>query len=180
MWRYRHAQYCFAQVIVTNMELKKLGWSEDHPLVLQLSVGMAVLYARPFSNNLGIGRLSDDFVPAEFRPRHRKLMLIRNKVYAHYDTADLSDAEIQQALPQIRLVCDSRGQELVIADFPFKFAAFAQAAEIAEALRKKCEWHLEKLLKKHRMEFAGSRGIYSLSLTSASSTLFDQEKMDVY
>lgn len=77
-------------------------------------------------------------------------MLMRNKVYAHHDTADLSDAEIQQAVPKIKLVCDSRSQVLEIADFPFKFAAFAQAAEIAEVLRHKCEWHLEKLLKKHR------------------------------
>jgi hypothetical protein len=56
-WRYKHAHQCFDHAAKTSAQGLKEKWPEDHPLIYQISVATVVLYARPFSNCYGIGKL---------------------------------------------------------------------------------------------------------------------------
>lgn len=47
---------------------------------------LCAYYARPFTDNRGLGQLSPKVVPSELKSTHEKLLLLRNKVAAHSDS----------------------------------------------------------------------------------------------
>jgi len=60
----------------------------DHRRSLEyyaMSVGLICTYARPFTNNEPVGKLSEEIVPEEFKHRHTLIMALRHKLFAHAD-----------------------------------------------------------------------------------------------
>ncbi len=51
------------------------------------SVGIVCTYGRPFTDNKLIGTISPSSVPKEFKRLHSSLIELRNKGFAHIDTA---------------------------------------------------------------------------------------------
>ena len=50
-----------------------------------MSVGLICTYARPFTNNEPVGKLSEEIVPEEFKHRHTLIMALRHRLFAHAD-----------------------------------------------------------------------------------------------
>jgi hypothetical protein len=85
-YKVEFALYSF-EAVRDTLELilqKKL----DHRRSLEyyaMSVGLICTYARPFTNNEPVGKLSDEIVPEEFKHRHTLIMELRHRLFAHAD-----------------------------------------------------------------------------------------------
>ena len=62
-----------------------IGENDDDPVYYPLVAAIYVLYARPFTRANLVGRLTEYFVPEEFRELHAVMLDHRDQVYAHAD-----------------------------------------------------------------------------------------------
>ena len=89
LWKVTFAYAGFLDALDCIKDLQEKGFSKDSPQYYPLMVGLICLYARPFVTSEGMGSLSHDIVPAQFRDLHRVVLRLRNKMFAHTDPAAL-------------------------------------------------------------------------------------------
>jgi hypothetical protein len=89
LWKSTFAYAGFLDALECIKDLQEKGFSKDSPQYYPLMVGLICLYARPFMTSEGMGSLSHDIVPAQFRDLHRLLLTLRNEMFAHTDPAAL-------------------------------------------------------------------------------------------
>jgi hypothetical protein len=177
-WRFKHAQQCFDHAARTSTYVLNEGWSQDHPLIYPISVAIVVLYARPFSNCFGIGKLDEKIVPRSSLSRHRKLLLMRHKVFAHHDTVDFEEPSIAQLRPGVRLNLQGKQAAFEISEITLLDVSLGQILELSNILNKKCSWYLEKLIHKHKKRLPKISGIYNLDLDESSDDFFSKKATD--
>ena len=174
-WRFRHAQQCFEYVATTSAHVLREHWPPDHPLYYQISIAVAVLYSRPFSDCFGIGKLDDAIVPPSLLPRHTKMLAMRNKVYAHYDATDFADPSIADLQGEVRLNLTGLKATVEIKEAPLGELAFEQMKELSEVLEEKCRYHINRLMEKYKRRLPTKRGIYYLNLSDAGEEFFSEK-----
>jgi hypothetical protein len=70
------ANYSFEVLDDAISSLIKRKLSDHAPEYYALAVGIVCIYARPFTNNVPVGKLSEEIVPVEFKGLHENLMTI--------------------------------------------------------------------------------------------------------
>lgn len=85
LFRLEAAEACMTLALQCCERLLLLQNDTKNPIYVPLTIAMHTLYARPFSQNVGLGVLSDDLVPVQFRDIHKQHIDLRNKLYAHTD-----------------------------------------------------------------------------------------------
>ena len=75
------------EVARTADAILQSGASSDSPGYYAMSVGLVTLYRRPFTRNEPTGPIPTDLIPREFRTLHDHLSILRNKAFAHTDSA---------------------------------------------------------------------------------------------
>ena len=89
---YWHALIAFMQAKSVGNLMVDLKLHEQDKRSAILFGALCGYYARPFGPNNGIGRLSDDIIPAPYVGRHSELIYMRNKIFMHSDSdAAMSD-----------------------------------------------------------------------------------------
>jgi hypothetical protein len=81
------ANYSFEAVrdSLLRMEGK---WNEQAPEHYLTMVGLICVYARPFTNNDPVGKLSEEeIIPTQFKELHDEIMSLRYKLFAHADAS---------------------------------------------------------------------------------------------
>jgi hypothetical protein len=71
-----------------------------------IAVGIVTLYARPFTDNAKIGKLSPKLVPTEFQDVHSALINLRNKAFSHSDSDGALDGHGK--MTEVRFSFDGR------------------------------------------------------------------------
>ncbi len=90
-WKYQ----CAALAFLRAKEVAEyLIEHENHPLMYQLLTSLYVLYGRPFKQRKEV-RISEELVPHEYSEEHSFLIVLRDKMFAHVDTDDLSEQKIE-------------------------------------------------------------------------------------
>jgi hypothetical protein len=89
LYKFAMARDAFLEVSKASDYLLQTHTPSDAPEYYALSVGIVMLYCRPFTNSNGIGRLVNDLVPNEFQDLHKYLLALRNQAFAHTDSSGL-------------------------------------------------------------------------------------------
>jgi hypothetical protein len=79
------ANYSFEavrDVLPSILEEKQNEYSSKYYAMM---VGLICIYARPFTNNRPVGKLSDEIVPEEFKDLHDSIITLRHTLFAHAD-----------------------------------------------------------------------------------------------
>lgn len=84
--RLQIAQICMQCALQACEKLLTFSGSSEERYLLV--VGMYTLYAKPFTQNEGLGNLSTDIVPEELRDEHRLAVNLRHQNYAHTDVSE--------------------------------------------------------------------------------------------
>lgn len=84
-WLMLYAIDAFSNVLWACDYLLKHTPSVAGPMYRTLMTAVLTNYGRPFRRNYGVGKLSNSFVPPEFRDLHDQLIHERDKVHAHSD-----------------------------------------------------------------------------------------------
>lgn len=171
-WRFRHGQQCFEYAAKTSAQILREKWSQDHPLIYQVSVSIVVLYSRPFMNCFGIGKLDEQIVPRALLKRHRRIMDLRNKAYAHHDTTECSEGENADFRARVFLTKIGRDISIEILEPTLLEDSLSQVVELAAKLEKRCVWQLQKLIGRYEDLFPQASGVYELNLSSGSKEFF--------
>jgi hypothetical protein len=175
LWRFRHAQQCFEYAATTSDRIIHEKWPLDHPLIYQMSIAIAVLYARPFTNCYGLGPLDKNFVPHEYWEKHKRLMAMRHRVFAHYDVTAPVGSAITDLASEMRFSLAGRELNLELKETPLVNEAFDQIKELSEKLEQKCRWHIQKIIKRYEKELPKRNGVYKFDLGDANRFFGDPD-----
>lgn len=104
-WKLAHARQALAHVLAScDFYLKHIA-SDKHPMHVPLLCSICVMYARPFTDNAGVGMISKKFArhdDAGLQKTHDMLWRSRKEFYAHSDatlTAKMTSGEIGPIQP---------------------------------------------------------------------------------
>jgi hypothetical protein len=104
-WKLAHARQAMAHVLAScDFYLKHIA-SDKHPMHVPLLCSICVMYARPFTDNAGVGMISRKFTKhsdGRLQKTHDMLWRSRKEFYAHSDatlTAKMTSGEIQPIQP---------------------------------------------------------------------------------
>jgi len=105
LWKLAHARQAMANVLATcDFYLKHIA-RDDHPMHVPLLCSICVTYARPFTDNAGVGMISSRFTRhsnTRLQKTHDILWRSRKEFYAHSDatvTAKLTSGKIHPIQP---------------------------------------------------------------------------------
>lgn len=90
-WLLCYALTAMQKASHTAQQLISVCKSNRDPLFLPLAVAVHAFYARPFSDNRGVGRIGEDVVPPDRIGLHKWLMAFRMKAYCHTDSTKIHD-----------------------------------------------------------------------------------------
>src|SRR5260370_26974581 len=87
------ANYSFevARDVIAGILGKEVN--DRSPEYYAMTAGLICIYARPFTNNRPVGKLSDEIVPPEFKGLHDKIITMRHKLFAHAEASLLVGEE---------------------------------------------------------------------------------------
>jgi hypothetical protein len=146
----------------------------DEPEYYPVSVGLICLYARPFTNNKPVGPLSEDIIPTKHIELHRKILHMRNQLFAHTDAS----AELRPDDYPNELVFENDGKELrfAITRFLGEPETFEAMKPLVDILVKKTWYHREKLSKKFKSHFGPYKnlGEFRLNVLDPVAPIFSK------
>jgi len=88
LYKFAIAYDAFTAISEACEHLIAAGTESSAPEYYAMAVGIVTIYGRPFTNNArGIGMISTKLVPTEFKDLHSELIELRNKAFAHTDSA---------------------------------------------------------------------------------------------
>ena len=104
-WKLAHARQALAHILASCDFYLKHITSDKHPLHVPLLCSICVMYARPFTDNAGVGMISKKFTrydDDQLQKTHDMLWRSRKEFYAHSDatlTAKMTSGEIRPIQP---------------------------------------------------------------------------------
>jgi hypothetical protein len=105
LWKLAHARQAMAHVLTAcDFYLRHIA-SDKHPMHVPILCSICVMYARPFTDNAGVGMISKKFTrhcDARLQKTHDLLWRSRKEFYAHSDatvTAKMTSGEIRPIQP---------------------------------------------------------------------------------
>lgn len=121
LWKLAYARRALQLVLTTCACYEFYKVDDKHPMYTPLICSICVTYARPFTDNDGVGMISAKFArhtDPKLQQTHDLLVARRNSFYAHQDatlTAESPSGErkpLQQILINVSRVPESRGYGL--------------------------------------------------------------------
>jgi hypothetical protein len=146
----------------------------DHRRSLEyysMSVGLICIYARPFTNNQPVGKLSDGIVPTEFKHRHTLIMTLRHKLFAHADASILAapDDYPNEAV----IMNDGRTISMNVSRVAVVPSLLEKMAPLVNGLIEKTNYHRRKYAKKFSKQIVGlGKGEFRLNVVDPAAPLF--------
>lgn len=165
-----HASYAFSTVIdICEQILNKPIPASDslyHPLVIAIYTA----YGRPFTKCRGIGKMSEDVIPDEFKELHGDLITHRDKLYAHADK-DM-DHEVYGPANELRVTVSSDGsRRLWTQPIQPSPQQIRDILRLARHLRKEMEDWTDKFFQKHMQKITVAPGDYLVDTESETELL---------
>lgn len=93
LWRLLLASKCIVRVRAGCVLLSDAKLPQESPLHYVTMAGIIVTYAKPFTENKGVGQLNDKFSTfstPDLRELHNELLNSRNQLYGHQDISGLT------------------------------------------------------------------------------------------
>ena len=121
LWKLAYAKQAVGQVLKTCDIYEKYASNDRHPLHFPLLCSICVTYARPFTDNGGVGMISEKFTKhsrPELQATHDALWAARMHFYAHCDaTLEVAsehsgDQPLQQLAILVSRTSTPDGEEL--------------------------------------------------------------------
>ena len=162
LWKLFYAQECFKQAERACSFIIDNHLDYDHSRYYSLVTGVCVLYAKPFSNNKLVGKLSTKLVPHDSRELHQNIIDQRNQLYAHMDGDAFGSGSCEPA-NQVRLVVSQTEARLIATLFLLQPTLLPNVLELCQALQKKANHHAELLQNRHHKEFLAP-GEYAINV----------------
>jgi hypothetical protein len=165
------ANYSFE--VVRDVIAGILGKEVDDrsPGYYAMTAGLICIYARPFTNNRPVGKLSDEIVPPEFKVLHDKIITMRHKLFAHAEASLLVGEE---DYPN-EAVIENDGEtiSMAVSRVAVKPTTLEEMSPLVEALIKKTNYYRSKQAKR----FANiirklGEGDFRLNVVDPSAPLF--------
>ena len=136
-----------------------------------MTVGLICIYARPFTNNKPVGKLSEEIVPAEFNRLHRQLLTMRHKLFAHAE-ASLSAGDDNYPNEAV-IVNDGQIISMNVSRSAVVPGVLEEMAKLVESLIEKTNYHRQKHAKKFGREVAKlGKGEFRLNVLDPTAPLF--------
>jgi hypothetical protein len=154
--------------------------SEHLPEYYAMTVGIICIYARPFTNNFPVGKLSEEIVPPEFKAVHENIMKMRQTLFAHAQaslTAGKDDYPNEVVIEHdgtIPRICVSRAA--------VKTVVLERMVPLVESLIEKTGYHRSKFAKKFAKTVRSlGEGEFRLNVQDPNAPLFvpltEEEKL---
>ena len=175
LWKMFYAGECFRQARGAAKHILDTKLELESPLFYPLVTAVYVLYAKPFTRADGVGKLSDEIIPAEYRELHGQMLDHRHQVYAHRDGDGFSVAELGP-VNQVRAVRLPQEIRLMATDFHARFPVMPSIITLCEALEEKTGYHVDKLLIKHAKSIPDKVGEYMLNLQNSNAEMWLPQK----
>lgn len=145
---------------------ENLGFEDA--IYYSLVAAIYTIYARPFTESHGAGKLAMDIIPREHRLLHQQLLKHRNQVYAHSDAAGAPAAFGN--INQVRFFIDRAGDILPgITRWRSEPAVVKEIIVLCEALKTKTRYWIKKLENRYFPHLKVPAGEYVIDLDPVSS-----------
>jgi hypothetical protein len=146
----------------------------DHRRSLEyyaMSVGLICIYARPFTNNEPVGKLSEEIVPEQFKHRHTLIMALRHRLFAH---ADATLAAAPDNYPnEAVIVNDGEKLWMDVSRSAVVPSLLEKMQPLVNGLIDKTNYHRRKYAKKFSKEVAQlGKGEFRLNVVDSAAPLF--------
>ena len=132
-------------------------------LFYPLLVAAHVIYARPFLQNYGFGKLDDILVPAKYQETHKRILEYRHKVFAHRQLKEKRKGESHSTLLDYHAVyLRVRGNQAftVVAEQHPGPESFREMSKLSRILLEKVRYHSQKFSKKYMRLMPREDGTY--------------------
>lgn len=91
LWRDLYAIGALSDAELLLESIEKASAQGDHETERLLWLGFFTTYARPFTNNDDMGRITDNGVPPKLRKMHEMVIAARNQLYGHTNPLEKAD-----------------------------------------------------------------------------------------
>jgi hypothetical protein len=174
LWKLVYAGACFKDVENACSFIIDQKIDSDHPIYHSLIASIYVVYGKPFKQSRIIGKLPDNIVPAKHRELHDNLLKHRDQLYAHADAKSFQVPDLGEA-NQVRFVVASGRMQLFSRRFAAGLLLLPDIGDLCRSLRKKIDYHIMKLGKRHIKKVPTSIGEYTLNILDESGPFVKKE-----
>lgn len=163
LWKMFYARECFRHVRAAAQHILDAKLEKENPLFYSLVTAVHVLYAKPFLNARGVGRLGEEIIPPEHLELHRLLIEQRHQIYAHRDAGafEVADYGVANQVRALRLPQEIR---LFATDFHSRYPAMPSIIALCKSLEEKSDYHVEKLWTRYAPAVPKKVGEFALNV----------------
>jgi hypothetical protein len=164
------ANHSFEAVRDVARDLIDKKLNESAPEYYAITVGLVCIYARPFTNNRPVGKLSDEIVPAYFKDFHDSILTVRHRLFAHADVS----AMIGEDYPnEVLIKNDGKTISILTARAVLKPDQIERLIPLVKELIEKTNYHRIK----HAKQFARplsklGKGEFRLNVIDPTAPIF--------
>jgi hypothetical protein len=165
------ANYSFeiARDVIAGVLGKEVN--DRSPEYYAMTAGLICIYARPFTNNRPVGKLSDEIVPPEFKVLHDKIITMRHKLFAHAEASLLVGEEDYPNEAVIEN--DGKTISMAVSRVAVKPTMLEEMSRLVEALIEKTNYYRSKHTKKFTNTIRKlGKGDFRLNVVDPSAPLF--------
>ena len=165
------ANYSFevARDVIAGILGKEVN--DRSPEYYAMTAGLICIYARPFTNNRPVGKLSDEIVPPEFKGLHDKIITMRHKLFAHAEASLLVGEEDYPNEAVIEN--DGKTISMAVSRVAVKPTMLEEMSRLVEALIEKTNYYRSKHTKKFTNTIRKlGKGDFRLNVVDPCAPLF--------
>jgi hypothetical protein len=141
------AEYSFEVVRDNLRKILEQKPNRRTPEFYTMTVGLICIYARPFTENQPVGRLSEKIVPTEFNELHGNIMEVRHRLFAHVQPAFTIAKDDYPN--EVVIENDGVDPRICIARAAVEFRLLERMLPLVDALIEKTKDHRSKLVEKY-------------------------------
>jgi hypothetical protein len=159
------AREAFKQCIRISAYAINSNIGPKHELFLPMAVTAHVIYARPFLQSYGFGKLEDAIVPARYKETHKRVLEFRHKVFAHRQLKERRRGEKKATLldyHSVYLVIRGNQAFTTVAEQHPGPNCFRDIYVLSYALLEKVRYHSQKFFKRYMRLLPKEDGTYKL------------------
>ncbi|MDD5139827.1 MAG: hypothetical protein PHY43_06145 [Verrucomicrobiales bacterium] len=166
LWKTVYARDSFRQAQELGTYFLEQKLNEEAPTFYPLLVAIHVLYSRPFMKNYGgVGKLTDDIVPEEYKKLHSETLNFRSWLYAHTDANAPEFDEYGGSANQVRFIRkDGKITHILVTRFKATADAVKNICILCEALQKMTSRHIDNLWSRYLELIPHEDGEYLLNV----------------
>jgi hypothetical protein len=165
------ANYSFELVRNVLRSIREGNHSERSPEYYMIMVGLICIYARPFTYNEPVGKLSDEIVPEEFKKLHDDILEKRHTIFAHAEVSVLIGEEDYPN--EVVIESDGKNPSISVGRVAVTPDGLERMSPLVEALIEKTNYHRLKYAKKFNKTVLNlGKGEFRLNVVDSSAPIF--------